>query len=749
MATWPATPRLINTRVLRLDGMAKASGQAKYPSDVRPQGTLFGVMLYSPYAHAKITSIDISAAEKMPGVKAVIAVAQAGKTLRYHGDDIAAVAAETEELARDAVRAIKVEYEVLPHVATEALSMAEGAPQVFKPTNVRQGRGQVKMANEPSKSIEERVKKLPEQEQAEFRKKEIEKYFSDLFSNSDVTSEGTYSVPLITHVCLEPHGLTVKYDNDNKMEAWASTQNVHGIAGELGNSVDPAIPAMNVTVHTDYMGGGFGSKFSADLWGRTAAQLSKKAGGRPVKMFLDRVQEHLAAGNRPSGWAHIKMGANRDGKVVAMIAEARGTGGVSPSVDVILPYVYSFPNTSVNQSTVVTNFGGSRAMRAPRHPQSCLLTEAAMDDLADKLGMDPIEFRLKNLDPNDFHTAIYEAELKMGSELIGWRDKRKPRGQTGTGSIRHGMGLGLHQWGGGGTRDKKVSCTISPDGSVELRSATQDIGTGARTVLAIIAAEVLGLEPTDIFSNIGNSTFPPGQPSGGSTTTPSMSPPCLDAVTKARDALFQKIAPAVKAMPADLSLKEKQLWVSGEPVMSWKDACRKLGTSTISEMGSYDPNEKGLSSVGVGGCQFAEVAVDIETGMVKVTKIVAIQDTGLIIDKLTWESQVYGGVIGGLNYGLFEERIVDPTTGIMVNPDMEWYKLAGAADIPEIIVRAYEPPEQKARGVIGVGEPPTISTAAAIGNAVTNAIGVRVSEWPMTPRNVLNALATASKEGKA
>ena len=135
--------------------------------------------------------------------------------------------------------------------------------------------------------------------------------------------------------------------------------------------------------------------------------------------------------------------------------------------------------------------------------------------------------------------------------------------------------------------------------------------------------------------------------------------------------------------------------------------------------------------------------------MVKVKKIVAIQDSGLILDKLTWESQVYGGVIGGLNYGLFEERIMDPTTGVMLNPDMESYKLAGAADIPEIIVRAYEPPEQKARGVIGVGEPPTISTAAAIGNAVTNAIGVRVPEWPMSPRNVLNALATASKEGKA
>ncbi len=719
MASWPDNPRLINTRIPRLDGLAKASGRAKYPSDMRPEGTLFGVMLYSPYANAKVKSIDISAAQKMPGVKAVIAIAKEGTTLRYNGDDIAAVAAETEEQARDAVRAIKVDYEVLPHVATEALSMAEGAPEVFRGGNVRRGRSQTKGKAE------------------------------EAMATAEVTSEGTYSVPMITHVCLESHGLTVKWEKgdkegNDKAVAWASTQNVSGVANDLGTAYK--VPASNVHVHTDFMGGGFGSKFNADIWGVTAAQLSKMTGGRPVKMFLDRVQEHLAGGNRPSGWAHIKMGANRDGKVVALIADARGTGGVGGGADVILPYVYSVPNTAVTQSTVFTNFGSARAMRAPRHPQSCALTESAMDDMADKLGIDPLEFRLKNLAVGDFHTPIYEAEVKIGAELIGWHEKRKPRGQSGTGAIRTGLGMALHQWGGGGTQDKKVSCTINADGSVELRSATQDLGTGARTILAIIAAEVLGLKPTDIFSNIGHSGFPPGQASGGSTTTPSMAPPAYDAAIKARDALFKKIATAVKAAPADLTLKDSQLWVSGKPVMSWKDACRKLGTSTISETGSY---QAGLSSVGVGGCQFAEVAVDMETGMVKVKKIVAIQDSGLIIDKMTWESQIYGGVIGGLNYGLFEERLVDPTTGTMLNPDMEWYKLAGAADIPEIIVRAYEPPEQKARGVIGVGEPPTISTAAAIGNAVTNAIGVRVAEWPMSPRNVLNALATASKEGKA
>ena len=328
------------------------------------------------------------------------------------------------------------------------------------------------------------------------------------------------------------------------------------------------------------------------------------------------------------------------------------------------------------------------------------------------------------------------------AERIGWKN-RKPRGQNGKGPVKRGYGMALHQWGGGGAQDKQVTCIINPDGSVEVRSATQDIGTGARTVLAVIAAEVLGLKPTDINSNIGNSTFPPGQSSGGSTTTPSMAPPTLNAVTQARDAFFQRIARGLNCQPEDLSLRDGLVLVKGEREVPWKDACRKLGMMPVTETGKFSP---GLSDVGVGGCQFVELTVDVETGVVKLEKIVAVQDSGLILDMLTWKSQVYGGVIGGLNYGLFEERVMDPTTGVMLNPDMELYKLAGASDIPEIEVIALDTPEMRARGVIGVGEPPTISTAAAIGNAVTNAIGVRVPDWPMTPMNILNALA---KKGEA
>lgn len=715
MANWPQKPTVIGTRVTRLDGLAKASGRAKYPSDERPAGTLFGVMLYSPYARATVKSIDTSAAEKMPGVKAVHVIPEKLPIdMRYYGDDIAAVAAETEEQARDAARAIKVEYEVLPHVVTEAQSMADGAPQIARGGNVRKGRAVTK--GNPDEAM----------------------------GKADVTIEATYSLPVITHVCLEPHGSIVKWDGEDKLVAWSSTQAIGGTSNEFAQRFK--IPKANVTVLTEVMGGGFGSKFGAELWGLTAGELSKKAGGRPVKMFLDRIQEHLGAGNRPSATGHVKLGATKDGRLVAMIAQTHGTGGSAGGAQFPLPYVYDVPASSREHSDVFVNGGGARAMRAPGHPQGCAIMEAAMEDLADKLGMDPLEFRLKNLPAENSLTPVYTAEVKLGAELIGWSQNRKPRGQNGKGPIKRGIGMALHTWGGRGVAGSQVICTINPDGSVETKCGTQDIGTGARTVFAIITADVLGLEPTDITPKIGNSTFPPGQGSGGSTTTPSVSPPCYLAALAAREEFFTKIAPALGADPKDLSLEKGKVLVKNVPKMSWKDACRKLDMTSISKTGEFDQS---LASVGVGGCQFADVTVDVETGVVKVKKMVAVQDTGLIINKLCWESQVYGGVIGGINYGLFEERIMDPTTGVMLNPDMELYKLAGASDIPEIIVAAYEPEEQKLRGVIGVGEPPTVSTAAAIANAVTNAIGVRVAEWPMSPRNVLEALATASKEGKA
>ncbi len=704
MASWPENPRLISGEIPRVDGLGKASGKTKYPSDIHPEGMLFAVMLYSPHAHAKIKSIDTSKAEKINGVRGVHLLAKEGATLRFQGDDIAAVAADTEELALDGARAIEIEYEILPHVATERQAMADDAPKVNPRGNVQKGRAQVN--GEPDSA----------------------------FDQADAVVEATYSVPVITHVCLETHGLTARWDSENTITAWASTQNVMGVSGELGGAFN--IPPTNVTTLTEVMGGGFGSKFSADSWGIAAAELAKKT-GKPVRLFLDRAQEHMAAGNRPSATGKVKIGVTKDGKIVALTADTYGTGGIARGAGFPLPYVYEVPNSRREHSDVFLNGGNARAMRAPGHPEGCCLMEAAVDDVAEKLGIDPLEFRLKNLPEGDFKTPIYQAEIVLGAEKIGWSE-RKPRGKAeGKGPLRIGYGMALHTWGGGGAQDKQVNCIISPDGSVELRSATQDIGTGARTILAIIAAEVLGLEVKDVYSNIGNSTFPPGQASGGSTTTPSMAPPALNAATQARDELFKRVGKAINEDPSKLSLAKGKLLVDGKETMSFADACRKLGMMPVSVTAGFT---EGLSSNGVGGCQFAKVEVDTETGVVRVKKIVAVQDSGLILDMLTWRSQIYGGVIGGLNYGLFEEQVMDPTTGLFLNADMELYKLAGASDIPEIDVIAYHTEEMRKRGVIGVGEPPTISTSAAIGNAVSNAIGVRVPRWPMSPMNVLNAM---------
>ncbi|CAN5842051.1 xanthine dehydrogenase family protein molybdopterin-binding subunit [soil metagenome] len=719
MANWPENPRLITKEIPRLDGLAKASGRSKYPSDVRPEGMLFGVMLYSPHAHARVKKVNTSKAEEMPGVKAVHVIIEEGDVVRYQGDDIAAVAAETEEQARDAVRAIEVEFEVLPHAVTEEQALAEDAPRVTDRGNTQQGRAQEQ--GDPDQALGEAAE----------------------------TIEASYRLPVITHVCLESHGLTVKWEGDDKITAWSSTQSVMGTAAELAGNGN--IPESNVTVLTEVMGGGFGSKFGADIWGTTASTLARKS-GKPVKMFLDRVQEHLAGGNRPSAEAKIQLGADADGKIIAMIAETSGTGGITRGTNFPLPYVYSIPNRRREHTDVRVNAGNARAMRAPGHPEGCAIMEAAVDDLAEKMGIDPLQMRLKSLAENDAvpsasgepvnRTKIYQEQIELGARAINW-DRRKSRSENkeAKGPKKRGLGMALHQWGGGGREDKQVTCIINPDGSVELRTATQDIGTGIRTVLAQIAAEVLGLEVEDITSNIGNSTFPPGQQSGGSTTTPSMAPPCLNAVTRARDELFKKIASALNAEPDELELKDGNVIVKGEREVPWKDACRKLNMMPISVTEGFSD---GLTAQGVGGAQFADLTVDCETGVVKLNKIVAVQDTGLILNLLTWKSQVYGGVIMGLNYGLFEERVMDPTTGVMLNADMEMYKLAGPSDIPEIDCIPFDNAEMRARGVIGVGEPPTIATAAAIANAVANAIGVRVPEWPMTPKNILNALAKAN-----
>jgi len=293
----------------------------------------------------------------------------------------------------------------------------------------------------------------------------------------------------------------------------------------------------------------------------------------------------------------------------------------------------------------------------------------------------------------------------------------------------------VHQWGGGG-RGSQARCEILSDGGVVIKCGTQDIGTGTRTMVAIVAGETLGLPVSAIKTEIGDTTYPFSGGSGGSTTAASVTPAIRLATGQALDGLFAKVAPALNVQPPDLAAANGRIFVKATPNrgLSWRDACKLIGTETVAADAQW---QAGLSATGTSGVQFSEVEVDTETGIVKVQRILAMQDCGLVVSKLTAESQVYGGIIGSLNFALFEDRILDRVTGQMVNPNMEMYLLAGMSDMPKIEVHLKNQPE---RGVIGIGEPPTVSTASAIANAVRNATGATVRSLPLMPHKILEAL---------
>lgn len=704
--SWPpmSTRKAIGQRLTRHDGIEKASGRAKYNSDLNKQDLLYGVLLTSPHAHARIRSIDTSAAERVPGVTAVQIIVKAGEEVNWQSQEIAAVAATSEAAARDGVRAIKIEFEVLPHVVREE--------DLSKVGNRATPAGE-QVTGDPEKA----------------------------FKEAEVSAEGQYGIPVLTHCCLEPHGQIVQW-TPSGVNYWPSTQNVSGIGPDLAKNLE--IPATQVKVHQDHIGGGFGSKFASDRWGLEAARLSKASGGKPVKLFLDRATELNIAGNRPSAFAKIKMAAKRDGTITGWESTSWATGGMSGGGMPPLPYVFTnIPNKRLNHSAVKTNGGPLRAWRAPNHPQASFLTCAAVEDLAAKLGMDPIEVFLKNLQwAPEARRESYAHQFKKAAEMAEWSKRWHRRGDSGSGNMKRGLGVGICTWGGAGHLSN-CRATIHPDGSVQVELGSQDLGTGTRTIIAQVAAETYGLPVEAVKVSLGDNSLPPSNASGGSTTVGGVCSSTRIATVNALEKLFEKVATSLNTTPDKLEAVGGKIQVKGDAAKSltWAAACKKLGTQSITEMGQNDPkNPKGLNTQGVAGVQIADVSVDVETGVVKMNRMVAVQDCGLIVNPRLAESQVLGACIMSICGALMEERIMDARTGRVLNPDMEFYKLAGAADIGEILVHMDIREENDKRGIIGLGEPPTVGGIAAIANAVANAIGVRVPMVPLTPDRVLMAL---------
>lgn len=752
------TLKYIGNEVPRVDGKAKTTGSAKYTIDIQLPGMLYAKFLRSNKPAAKIHNIDTTRAEKMPGVKAILLVNDKFPfAVRHQGQEILAVAAETLQQAKDALNAIEVEYEELPFVSSLEEAMKPGAPSVF-PENVQQKdkvtEGDVGTGTEKNLGRSGNVRN-PSLMSSTGGLQEVQK----LLAESAMQVSAKFRTQVQTHSAMEPHGAVAHWEDEEHLTVWASTQSTFSVRGEL--AVVFKLPQTNVRVFTEYMGGGFGAKFGAGAYGVMAARLARQTKS-PVHLVLDRKEEHLAGGNRPDSLQEVKIGATKEGLLTAIYTTCFGTSGVGTGAGASAPFraLYDCERFYTAESDVFTNASPGAAFRAPGHPQGIFALEQVIDALAYQLSMDPLEFRKIN-------TKRHEArqlEYQIGAERFGW-NKRNPKAGAMSGPIKRGVGVANSLWYYIYGTGFQASVKVYSDGSVELNNGVQDIGTGIRTAITMVVAEELGLKVSEVVTRIGDTTLGYGPASGGSQTTAGLTPAVRNAAFLAKRKMLEIAASLLNASVDAIELADGRFFVRTEPSknMTWKQVAAKIPGDQFTVIGEratdyFQPQVPGYayaqrgsrgSMALIAGVQFVEIEVDTETGVIRVLRVTAVHDCGHPMNRLTTRSQIQGGVIQGISYALFEDRILDRNTGLMVNPNFEQYKISGSLDTPPIEVIILD----EIRGINstsakGIGEPATVPTAAAIANAFYHATGVRIYELPMTPENVLTALESAERGGK-
>ena len=749
---WKETA-IVGKPLPRVDGYERVSGAAVYPSDTSLPDMLYGAILRCPHAHALVKLVDTRQAEKMPGVRAVITGKTPGAGVdwpyttpvmtvktklfdphcRHEGEEVAAVAAETPYQAWDAVKAIKVEYEVLPFVVDHKKALELQAPAIHEGGN-RVGKAQTYERGDVARG----------------------------FAEADVVLEETYSTACELHTPIELHGCVAKWDGP-RLTVWEPTQGVFavqsGIAQVLG------LPLASVRVIGHYVGGAFGSRLTAGKYDIIAALLARKT-GRPVKLFLTREETYLCVGNRPPDHMKLKAGVKKDGTLTALDYSALGTGGAYPAVgtsnvDWLVRDLYTCPNVRTQTTDVYINAGPARPFRAPGHPQCAWALEQMIDALAEAIGMDPVELRLKNIPSSSqarglpYTTTGLRQCLEEGARAFGWREARQKAVESrGSGHIRRGVGMAGGLWVvGGGRPPVTVVVKLFADGSANLNMGASDIGTGTKTIMAMVVAEELGLPLEKIqIENADTGTTQFTTPSGGSKTVPSESPAVRAAAFSVKQQVLAMAGKDLKASPSDLEIKGGSVVVKGDPA-------REIKITNISEL-----KERGVVlGVGTRGpnpqkqwvtpfcAQFCEVEVNLKTGEVKVVRFLGTNDSGRVMNRLTFECQVFGGITMGIGLALTEFRVLDGNqTGKMVNRNWHDYKLPTALDVPADMVSLpieLDDPWCNSAGAKGLGEPATIPTAAALANAVYNATGVRMTSTPIDPLKLCQTLASQRKGG--
>ncbi|MBN9564318.1 MAG: xanthine dehydrogenase family protein molybdopterin-binding subunit [Alphaproteobacteria bacterium] len=739
--------RVVGTRPIRPDGVDKVTGRATFGADMVMPGMIWGKVKRSPHAHARIVSIDTSKASKLPGVKAVITAEDfpniaseeafvgegpmnfrdlsrncmaRGKAL-YEGHAVAAVAATTESICDAALELIEVTYEVLPFVIDVEDAMKPDAPLLHDDMYTQ---GVQPKPSNPS-NVAKRV---------HFGLGDIEAGFRD----AEVVVEGRYTTQPVHQAYIEPHATVVSYGADQQCLVWSSSQGQFMVRSYCAKLL--GIELSNIRVMVAEIGGGFGGKTLVYLE-PLALALSKKA-GRPVKMMMTREEVFRATGPTSGGTVEVKIGARKDGTITAAQATLKYQAGafagspVQPGCMTAFA-VYDIKNVSVTGYDVVSNRPKVAAYRAPGAPISCFGVESAMDDLARKLGMDPVELRLKNA-AKDGTKAAYGPTFKdIGFVETLEEAKKHPHYSIPLGP-NQGRGVASGFWFNiGGESSGAVH--IAEDGTAVVMSGNPDIG-GSRAGMAMMAAEVLGI-PVEKCRPIVADTASIGftHLTGGSRVTFATGMAVTQAAEKVVEILKQRAA---------------LIWDIPVEAVEWKDgAAYPAGANA----GGFDPltlpeiamkagrtggpigAEQGVNAQGAGpgfGTHICDVEVDPETGKVTVLRYTAIQDVGRAIHPSYVEGQIQGGAVQGIGWALNEEYIYDKN-GKMDNAGFLDYRVPVASDLPMIDTVMVEVPNPRHPfGAKGVGEVPIVPPMAAVANAIRGAIGIRMEHLPMSPPKV-------------
>ncbi len=734
---WEKT-QLVGKGVPRVDGYERVSGAAQYTADIVLPDMLYAAILRCPHAHAMVKSIDTSAAEKMPGVLAVLSGKSPGADLpwyggkaaqsklfdthcRHEGEEVAAVAALTPYQAADALRAIRVEYETLPFVLDPA-AMQPSAPKLYEGGNA---------VGEP------RIVKRGDVAQG--------------FAEADVVLEETFYTSVQMHATMEAHGSVAKWDGD-KLTLWDSTQGVYdGVLFGAARALN--MPFNKIRVICKYMGGGFGAKLEVGKYSIIAALLARKT-GRPVKAMLPREDTFLCTGNRPEARMTLKAGVKKDGTLTALQLTNLSTPGAyasGTSVGYQVAELYKCPNVLVSESGYYSNAGRARPFRAPGFPSGNWCLEQMMDMLAVKLGMDPVELRLKNFtEVSQTRQVPYTSTglkecLLQGAKAFGWQEARAAKKSDGP--VRRGFGMAAGMWSGGnGSPPYTAEVRLFVDGGITIKTGAMDIGTGTKTVACMVAAEELGVPLESVrIENADTAVTPYGQSSGGSMTLPGLIPAVRKGAWLVKQQLLAWGAEALGVPAEDVELKGNAIGSRSAPDKKkpLEELLRANGVMDVIGIGNRDPNPP-KKAINPFGAHFAEVEVNTRTGEVRVVRLLGANESGRVINQKTFHNQVFGGMTQCLGFALTEKRVLDRQTGKMVNANLHDYKVPTALDVPvQHQVVAVDPQDTECNlvGCKGLGEPAHIPTASAIANAIYDAVGVRPTHGPMEPKTILELLA--------